>query len=110
MSKRPVIVPTGSFLAADDARSPARPSTLRPAMRLARRVGIAIGGGLLILVGVLLSLPGIPGPGFAVILLGLGVLSLEFERPRIWLDALKRRFKEFKQRWRGKSAPGDSEK
>jgi hypothetical protein len=64
-------------------------------MRLARRIGIAIGGGLLILVGAILSLPGIPGPGFAVILMGLGVLSLEFERPRIWLAAIRSRFRAF---------------
>jgi hypothetical protein len=97
-------------------------------MRLARRVGIAIGGGLLVLVGTVLALPGIPGPGVAVMLLGLGVLSLEFERPRIWLDAIKRRFRAFMQWWRGKrdalkhrfraftqrwrrkSVPGDREK
>jgi hypothetical protein len=75
-------------------------------MRLGRRIGIAIVGGLLVLVGVILSMPLVPGPGFAVILLGLGVLSLEFERPRIWLDWLKSRFRKLADRVR-KSPPGD---
>jgi hypothetical protein len=77
-------------------------------MRQARRIGIAIAGGLLILAGLILAMPLVPGPGFAVILLGLGVLSLEFERPRLWLVALKRRFKQLTQRRDGKSPGGDA--
>ena len=33
----------------------------------------------------------LPGPGIVTILLGLGILSLEFERPRVWLARLKAR-------------------
>ena len=76
-------------------------------MRLGRRIAIAILGGLLILAGVVLSLPLVPGPGFAVILLGLGVLSLEFERPRHWLAWLKQRFRKLADRVRHKSPPSD---
>ena len=78
-------------------------------MRFWRRVGIAIGGGLLLLAGAILSIPFVPGPGFLLILAGLGVLSLEFERPRIWLAALKLRFKHLTQRARSRSSSGDPE-
>jgi hypothetical protein len=76
-------------------------------MRLGRRIGIAILGGLLILAGAVLSLPLVPGPGFAVILLGLGVLSLEFERPRRWLAWLKQRFRKLADRVRNRPPSGD---
>jgi hypothetical protein len=56
--------------------------------RLGRRIAVAIAGGLVILAGVALGpLPVVPG--FPLILVGLGILSLEFERPRIWLAAIK---------------------
>ena len=60
-------------------------------MRLGRRIGIAIAGGAVIIVGVVLAVPLVPGPGLLIILLGLGILSLEFERPRIWIQWLKAR-------------------
>jgi hypothetical protein len=56
--------------------------------RLGRRIAIALAGGLVILVGVILG-PRPVVPGFPLILVGLGILSLEFERPRIWLATLK---------------------
>jgi uncharacterized protein (TIGR02611 family) len=58
-------------------------------MRLGRRIGIAIAGGAVITAGVVL-LP-LPGPGTLVILLGLAILSQEFERPRVWLARIKAR-------------------
>jgi hypothetical protein len=76
-------------------------------MRLGRRIGIAIAGGVVTAAGVVLSLPLVPGPGFALILLGLGILSLEFERPRHWLALLKLRFRNLLHRVRRKSPPGD---
>ena len=57
--------------------------------RLGRRIAIAVGGSAVILAGIVLAMPLVPGPGLALILLGLGILSLEFERPRIWLAYLK---------------------
>jgi hypothetical protein len=33
----------------------------------------------------------LPGPAIVVIPLGLGILALEFERPRVWLAWLKAR-------------------
>ena len=52
----------------------------------------------MILVGIVLSGPGVPGPGFLVILIGLGFLALEFDRAErllekaiIWGDQLAER-------------------
>ena len=70
----------------------------RQVMRLGRRIGIAIAGGLVIVAGVVLSVPFVPGPGVLVILLGLGILSLEFELPRIWLARIKARGVKLKDR------------
>jgi len=67
-------------------------------LRLGRRIAIAIAGGLLVLAGLVLSVPLVPGPGLAVIILGLAVLSLEFERPRRWLAWLKARGIQMKER------------
>jgi uncharacterized protein (TIGR02611 family) len=57
------------------------------------RAGVVALGFLTVLVGIVLSGPGVPGPGIAVILVGLGLLALEFERAErlleraiIWAD------------------------
>lgn len=62
------------------------------------RVGNVIVGLVLVIAGIFLSGPGIPGPGFLVILLGLGLLALEFqsaerllERVIVWADKAKDR-------------------
>jgi len=62
------------------------------------RVGNVIVGAVLVLGGIVLSGPGVPGPGFVVILLGLGLLALEFEPAErllekviIWADKAKDR-------------------
>jgi uncharacterized protein (TIGR02611 family) len=62
------------------------------------RVGVVVVGVVLILAGILLSGPGIPGPGFAVILVGLALLALEFDRAErvlgrviVWADRAKDR-------------------
>ena len=75
-------------------------------IRLGRRIGIAIAGGVVVAAGVVLAMPLIPGPGILVIALGLGILSLEFERPRVWLAAMKLRFRAVADRFRGKSRDG----
>jgi uncharacterized protein (TIGR02611 family) len=65
---------------------------------LLHRIGIVILGLLIILAGLVMSGPGVPGPGIAVILIGLGLLALEFdwaerllERAIIWADNAKER-------------------
>ena len=50
------------------------------------RAGVVVVGFLLVLVGIVLSGPGVPGPGFLVILLGLGFLALEFDRAERLLE------------------------
>jgi uncharacterized protein (TIGR02611 family) len=65
------------------------------------RIAIVIVGLLIMVVGGALSAPGVPGPGIAVILIGLGFLALEFdwaerllERAIIWADRAKERAEE----------------
>ena len=53
-----------------------------------------IGGIVVLLAGLFLSLPGIPGPGIVVIVLGLGILSSEFD----WAERLYTRLKEMGQK------------
>jgi uncharacterized protein (TIGR02611 family) len=65
-------------------------------LRLGKRIAIAIAGAVVLLVGAAMLV--LPGPGILVILLGLAILSLEFERPRVWLARLKARGVELKHR------------
>jgi uncharacterized protein (TIGR02611 family) len=65
------------------------------------RVAVAVLGFLIVIAGILLSLPTVPGPGFAVILIGLGFLALEFDRAErlleraiVWADRAKDRAEE----------------
>ena len=83
-------------------------SPVRQVLRLGRRIGIAIAGGAVVAAGVVMLVT--PGPGILGIALGLGILSQEFERPRIWLDYMKRRFKDLthKVRARSRKKDGDS--
>lgn len=65
------------------------------------RIGVVILGVLIVLAGIALSLPSVPGPGIAVILIGLTFLALEFDRAErllekaiIWADEVKDRAEE----------------
>jgi uncharacterized protein (TIGR02611 family) len=71
------------------------------------RGGVVTLGFLIVIVGIFLSGPGIPGPGIAVILIGLGLLALEFERAErlleraiIWADRAKDRAEQTSPRQR----------
>ena len=62
------------------------------------RTGIVLLGGFLVLAGIVMSGPGVPGPGIATILLGLFFLALEFDRAErlleraiLWAEAAKER-------------------
>ena len=50
------------------------------------RVGVVMLGIFLILAGIVLSGPGVPGPGFLVILIGLGFVALEFDKAERLLE------------------------
>src|SRR5919204_3819779 len=43
------------------------------------RVAVGLGGVLVMLAGLLLALPGVPGPGLVLVAIGLGILALEFD-------------------------------
>jgi len=54
------------------------------------RMGRIVLGAVLLLIGLVLALPGVPGPGVVVIFLGLTLLSHEFHwarRLRDWMRA-----------------------
>lgn len=55
------------------------------------RAGVVGAGSSLILVGFLLSLPGVPGPGLLVVAIGLALLALEFDRAERLLDRILER-------------------
>lgn len=57
--------------------------------RNARRVGVAVLGGALIVVGI--ALLALPGPGMLVIVAGFAVLASEFSWAKSGLAAAKRR-------------------
>jgi uncharacterized protein (TIGR02611 family) len=50
------------------------------------RVAVVLLGFLIVLAGMALSLPTVPGPGIVVILIGLGFLALEFDRAERLLE------------------------
>jgi uncharacterized protein (TIGR02611 family) len=52
------------------------------------RVAFGIVGALIVLAGLALSLPGVPGPGLLLAAFGLGMLALEFDRAERLLERL----------------------
>ena len=51
-----------------------------------KRIGVVVLGVLLVLAGIAMSGPGVPGPGILVILIGLSFLALEFDRAERLLE------------------------
>jgi uncharacterized protein (TIGR02611 family) len=62
----------------------------RPAADLAYRVVVGLAGVLVLAVGIL-AIP-YPGPGWAIVFLGLGILATEFEWARRLLGYVRRRY------------------
>ena len=56
------------------------------------RIGRIVGGTVCIIVGIILSLPLVPGPGVLFVVGGLGLLSHEFEWARRLRDWAQREF------------------
>ena len=50
------------------------------------RSAVVVGGVVLVAAGIVMSGPGVPGPGIVTILIGLGLLALEFDRAERWLE------------------------
>jgi uncharacterized protein (TIGR02611 family) len=79
--------------------------------RLARRITVAVIGGTILLGGVIMLVT--PGPGLAIVLLGLAILAIEFAWAKLWLDRLRHsvtpegreqlrgRYARLKERWFG---------
>lgn len=62
------------------------------------RVPFALAGALIIVAGLALSLPGIPGPGLLVIAVGLGMLALEFDRAERLLEKILDQVEDLRER------------
>jgi hypothetical protein len=56
-----------------------------------KRVLRITGGSVLLVLGVILMIPGVPGPGFPFVILGLGILAIDF----VWAHRLKTRLKNY---------------
>ena len=55
-----------------------------------KRIARIASGVVLILVGLFLMIPGVPGPGFVVVFAGLSILAIDF----VWAHRLKTKLKE----------------
>jgi tellurite resistance protein TerC len=55
--------------------------------KLARRIVIAVIGGTIFLGGVIMLVT--PGPGVAIIALGLAILAIEFTWAKLWLNKVR---------------------
>lgn len=53
---------------------------------IAHRAAVVVAGVLIVCVGIVLTLPGVPGPGIVTIIFGVGFLALEFDRAERWLE------------------------
>jgi tellurite resistance protein TerC len=83
--------------------------------KLARRIVIALIGGTIVLGGIIMLVT--PGPGIVIILVGLGILALEFAWARHWLakvrhsvtpegrQALHVEYTRIRARWFGSNVP-----
>jgi hypothetical protein len=60
------------------------------AVRHGKRVARITSGVILILVGLILMIPGVPGPGFLVVFAGVSVLAVDF----VWAHRLKTKLKD----------------
>ena len=57
---------------------------------LLHRIAVVIIGILVVLAGIVMSGPGVPGPGILTIIAGLGFLALEFDWAERWLERVIR--------------------
>jgi tellurite resistance protein TerC len=64
--------------------------------RLARKFGVTVGGGVLLLAGVAMLV--LPGPGILVIIAGLAVLATEYAWAKRPLDAMRDRARRLRER------------
>ena len=67
--------------------------------KVAKRIVIGIVGGTVLVMGIVMMVT--PGPGIAGILLGLGILGIEFAWARIWLRRVKAKGQDVMRSLRG---------
>src|ERR1700754_1214717 len=87
---------------ADEDRSPGRilnKIRANPTGRLALRIGVGVLGALVIALGIIL-IP-FPGPGWAIVILGLAIWAIEFTWAKRVLDYTKRQVRSW-TRWIGR--------
>src|SRR4051812_16620867 len=72
-----------------------------PTGRLALKIGVGVLGTLVVAVGIVL-IP-FPGPGWAIVILGLAILALEFTWAKNLLDFTRRHVKSWTQ-WIGRQS------
>ncbi len=53
---------------------------------IVHRIAVVIAGVLIVCAGIVMSGPGVPGPGIVTIIIGLTFLALEFDRAERWLE------------------------
>lgn len=68
-----------------------------------KRILVTLLGSALVVLGIVLSLPLVPGPGLLTIIAGLAVLSTEFDFATDALDWARERYRATKRRVRGRS-------
>jgi hypothetical protein len=76
---------------------------LRSATRSGRRILVAIAGFTVLLLGLALGIPGIPGPGIALVIAGLAILATEFPWARRWLNKVRAYGRQAADKLRGRS-------
>jgi hypothetical protein len=72
--------------------------------RSRRKLGV-VTGFLLVSVGLILAIPGVPGPGIPIVLLGLVIISSHFSWAKRLLDWARQK----SNWWRGAKLPPDNE-
>ena len=76
-------------------------------MKLLKRISIAIVGGTVLLLGIIMIF--LPAPAILVIPAGLAILGLEFAWARHWLQVIKSRLPKKKDKTARKTDPPASE-
>jgi uncharacterized protein (TIGR02611 family) len=82
---------------------------MRVRLSAVRKIFRAALGFVVLFTGLVLAIPGVPGPGIAVILLGLVILSAHFHWARRSVEWVKRKAEQAKQKARSFRSKSDSQ-
>ena len=78
--------------------------------RASRLLAISTVGALLVVAGIALSLPGVPGPGLLLVIAGLAVLAKEFEWAQRLMSKARARAEQVRDRALGRDEAPDPER